>query len=59
MTLSNSALSQRLQQLGPDRFLLIMRETLRNIDHLLAGDWDIRYQPERGKLASEREYFGK
>jgi hypothetical protein len=29
MTLSDSALSQRRQQLGPDLFLLIMRETLR------------------------------
>lgn len=25
---------------------------LRNIDHLLEGDWDIRYQPERGKPAN-------
>jgi len=29
MTLSDSALSQRRQQLGADLFLLIMRETLR------------------------------
>ncbi len=25
---------------------------LRNIDHLLTGDWDIRFQPERGRAAS-------
>jgi hypothetical protein len=25
---------------------------LRNIDHLLEGTWDIRYQPERGKAMS-------
>ena len=32
MTLSDSALSQRRQQLGADLFLLIMRETLRNAE---------------------------
>lgn len=29
---------------------------LRNIDHLLEGDWDIRYQPERGKSANGRSF---
>jgi hypothetical protein len=29
---------------------------LRNIDHLLEGDWDIRYQPERGKPGDGRSF---
>ncbi len=29
---------------------------LRNIDHLLDGDWDIRYQPERGKPGNGRSF---
>ncbi len=29
---------------------------LRNVDHLLAGDWDIRYQPERGRAATGNCY---
>jgi hypothetical protein len=29
---------------------------LRNVDHLLEGDWDIRYQPERGQKACENSY---
>jgi hypothetical protein len=29
---------------------------LRNIDHLLEGDWDIRYQPERGKPMDGRSF---
>ena len=29
---------------------------LRNIDHLLEGDWDIRYQPERGSLMQGRKF---
>jgi hypothetical protein len=29
---------------------------LRNIDHLLEGDWDIRYQPERGNPANSRKF---
>jgi hypothetical protein len=29
---------------------------LRNIDHLLVGDWDIRYQPERGKPADGKSF---
>jgi hypothetical protein len=29
---------------------------LRNIDHLLEGDWDIRYQPERGNPANIRKF---
>jgi len=29
---------------------------LRNIDHLLEGDWDIRYQPERGKPANGKSF---
>jgi alpha-N-acetylglucosamine transferase len=36
-----------------DKILFVDCDTLalRNIDHLLEGDWDIRYQPERGKPA--------
>ena len=29
---------------------------LRNIDRLLEGDWDIRYQPERGKLGNGKSF---
>lgn len=29
---------------------------LRNIDHLLEGTWDIRYQPERGKAMSGKSF---
>jgi hypothetical protein len=29
---------------------------LRNIDHLLEGDWDIRYQPERGKPGNGKSF---
>lgn len=29
---------------------------LRNIDHLLEGDWDIAFQPERGKPANGRSF---
>lgn len=29
---------------------------LRNLDHLLEGDWDIRYQPERGKPMSGKSF---
>jgi hypothetical protein len=29
---------------------------LRNVDHLLEGDWDIRYQPERGKPMSGKSF---
>ena len=29
---------------------------LRNIDHLLEGDWDIRYQPERGKPGNGKNF---
>ena len=29
---------------------------LRSIDHLLEGDWDIRYQPERGKPMNGRSF---
>ncbi len=29
---------------------------LRNVDHLLEGDWDIRYQPERDKKMNTRSF---
>ncbi len=29
---------------------------LRNIDHLLAGDWEVRYLPERGHAGNESTY---
>lgn len=29
---------------------------LRNIDHLLEGEWDIRYQPERGKPMNGKSF---
>jgi hypothetical protein len=31
---------------------------LRNVDHLLEGDWDIRYQPERGRMANGQTFHG-
>ncbi len=29
---------------------------LRNIDHLLEGEWDVRYQPERGKQGNGKSF---
>lgn len=41
-----------------DKILFVDADSLalRNIDHLLEGDWDIRYQPERGTVMNTRKY---
>jgi hypothetical protein len=43
---------------GYDKVLFLDADflALRNIDHLLEGDWDIRYQPERGHKGDEITY---
>ncbi len=46
------ALIDRPEQYGKILFLDADSLALRNIDHLLEGDWDIRYQPERMQPAS-------
>lgn len=44
---------------GPyDKILFLDADclALRNIDHLLEGEWDLRYQPERGLLMDTAHY---
>ena len=43
-----------------DKILFLDADSLalRNIDHLLEGDWDIRYQPERGKPGNGASFHG-
>ena len=43
---------------GYDKVLYLDADmlALRNIDHLLEGDWDLRYQPERGHRGDESTY---
>lgn len=43
---------------GYDKVMFLDADTLalRNVDHLLEGDWDIRYQPERDKPANGYYY---
>jgi hypothetical protein len=45
---------------GYDKVLFLDADclALRNIDHLLEGDWDIRYQPERGRKANGSTFNG-
>lgn len=46
--------AEMIDTTGYDKIMFLDADclALRNIDHLLEGDWDIRYQPERGKVAS-------
>lgn len=41
-----------------DKILFVDADSLalRNIDHLLEGDWDIRYQPERDRPANGKSF---
>ncbi len=50
--------AEMLDVAGYDKVLFLDADflALRNIDHLLEGDWDIRYQPERGHAGDEDSY---
>ena len=51
-------MAELIDPTGYDKVLFLDADflALRNIDHLLHGDWDIRYQPERGKVGSHHYY---
>jgi hypothetical protein len=50
--------AEMIDPTGYDKIMFLDADclALRNIDHLLEGDWDIRYQPERGKVATGGYY---
>lgn len=47
--------AEMIDTTGYDKVMFLDADTLalRNVDHLLQGDWDIRYQPERGRFGNQ------
>jgi hypothetical protein len=50
--------AEMIDTTGYDKVMFLDADTLalRNVDHLLEGDWDIRFQPERGLMANGNDY---
>lgn len=50
--------AEMIDTTGYDKVLFLDADTLalRNVDHLLEGDWDIRFQPERHHKADGNDY---